>query len=228
MVTMQASLAMRSSMLISPSSATMSVRRGSPYFSLTSSSSVLTTPISFFSLASRLLRYSMRLMSSRYSSSILSRSRPVSWYRRMSRMALAWSSDSLNLAINFFFASSRSSASLMILTTASMLSSAMRKPSRMWARSSAFCSSNLRAARDDFLAVRDVALDHLLDVHDPRPAVVDRQHDHAEGVLELGVLVEVVDDDLRNGVALQLDDDADAFLVGFVADVGRCRRASCR
>ena len=77
----------------------------------------------------------------------------------------------------------------------------------------------LRAPGDDFLAVRDVALDHLLDVHHARPTVVDRQHDDAERVFELRVLVEVVDDNLRNGVALQLDDDADAVLVGLVADI---------
>ncbi len=78
----------------------------------------------------------------------------------------------------------------------------------------------LRAAGDDFLAVRDVAVDHLPDVHLARPAVVDGQHDHAESVFELRVLVEIVDHDLRDGVAFEFDDDADAFLVGLVADVG--------
>jgi len=37
---------------------------------------------------------------------------------------------------------------------------------------------------------------------------------------QLGVLVEIIDDDFRNGIALELDDDAHALLVGFVADVG--------
>jgi hypothetical protein len=50
--------------------------------------------------------------------------------------------------------------------------------------------------------------------------VVDRQHDRAEGGLELGVLVEVVEHDAAHRPALELDDDADAVLVGLVADVG--------
>ena len=78
----------------------------------------------------------------------------------------------------------------------------------------------LRPPGNDFPAVGNVALEHLLDVHDARPTVVNREHDHAECIFELRVLVEIVDDDLRNGIALQLDDDAHAFLVRLVADIG--------
>ena len=40
-----------------------------------------------------------------------------------------------------------------------------------------------------------------------RPAADDRQHDDAERGLQLGVLVEVVEDDLGHLAALQFDDD---------------------
>ena len=48
----------------------------------------------------------------------------------------------------------------------------------------------------------------------------DGQQDHAEGFLHLGVLEEIVEDELRFLAALQLDDDAHAFAGGFVAHVG--------
>ena len=53
-----------------------------------------------------------------------------------------------------------------------------------------------------------------------RPAADDRQHDDAEARLQLGVLVEVVEDDLRHLAALQLDDDPHAVAIGLVAQVG--------
>ena len=65
----------------------------------------------------------------------------------------------------------------------------------------------------------DEALEQLADVHLLRPALVEGQQDDAERVLEVGVLVELVDDDLRVLVALELDDHA-RVLVGLVAEVG--------
>ena len=52
--------------------------------------------------------------------------------------------------------------------------------------------------------------------------MVDREHVHAERRFERGVLVEIVDDDLRIAVALQLDDHAGVLvrLVAHVADAG--------
>src|SRR5882724_3755745 len=49
--------------------------------------------------------------------------------------------------------------------------------------------------------------------------MVDRQHDDAETVLELRMFEEIVDDDLRDRVTLQFDNDANAILVRFVANV---------
>ena len=51
-------------------------------------------------------------------------------------------------------------------------------------------------------------------------AVHHGQEDHGEAFLHLRVLVELVQDDLRFGAALQLDDDAHAVAIGFVANVG--------
>ena len=50
-------------------------------------------------------------------------------------------------------------------------------------------------------------------------AVVDGQEDHGEGLLHLGVLVELVEDDLVLGAALEADDDAHAVAVGLVAEL---------
>ena len=52
-----------------------------------------------------------------------------------------------------------------------------------------------------------------------RLAVDDGQEDHREALLHLGVLVELVEDDLRLGTALELDDDAHAVAVALVAHV---------
>src|SRR5215216_1329076 len=67
--------------------------------------------------------------------------------------------------------------------------------------------------------VGEVVRQHLGQVEHPGHAVDQGQHDHAEAVLELGVLVELVEDDLGDGVAAALDDQAGAFLVGLVGDV---------
>ena len=55
-----------------------------------------------------------------------------------------------------------------------------------------------------------------------RPAVVDGEHVDRERRFQRGVLVEVVDDDLRDGLALEFDDDAGVLvrLVAHGGDVG--------
>ena len=75
----------------------------------------------------------------------------------------------------------------------------------------------LRPPDDDLVAVLDVVLEQLLQVHDLRRALVERQHDHAEGGLHRGVLVELVQHHARDRVALELDDDPHAVPVGLVA-----------
>ena len=68
----------------------------------------------------------------------------------------------------------------------------------------------------------DVVPDQLVEAQRARHAVDDREHVAAERRLQLGVLVEVVQHDLGDGVAAQRDDqppaDAVAGLVGDLAD----------
>ena len=76
------------------------------------------------------------------------------------------------------------------------------------------------AARQHVKAVIHMAADHLLERHDLGTSPVDRQHDRAESALELGMLVEVVEHDLSDRAALQLNHHADAVTRALIADVG--------
>ena len=84
----------------------------------------------------------------------------------------------------------------------------------------------LRAADDDFVAVRDVVLEHFLERHHLRHEAArarvghEREHDHAERRLHRRVLVQLIEHHARNRIALQLDDDAHAVAIGLVAQVG--------
>ena len=77
-----------------------------------------------------------------------------------------------------------------------------------------------RTAHDHFAPVDEEVFEELLQVQDARLAVHQRHHVHAEAVLQLRQLVQVVEDDLRDFAALQLDHDAHAGLVRLVAQVG--------
>lgn len=68
----------------------------------------------------------------------------------------------------------------------------------------------LRAADDDFLLVVEIVHENLAQVEDFRLGAVldERQKDNAVGSLQIGVLVEGVQDDLRVRVLLAFDDDA--------------------
>ena len=79
----------------------------------------------------------------------------------------------------------------------------------------------LGAADDDLDLVVDPVPDEAVERQRARHAVDDREHVRAEVLLQLGVLVEVVQHDLRDGVALEHDDEALAGAArGLVADVG--------
>ena len=66
----------------------------------------------------------------------------------------------------------------------------------------------LRPPCDDLKAVIRVALEEVLEVQDLRASAIEGEHDCAEGRLELRVLVEVVQNDLSDGITFQLHDDA--------------------
>ena len=75
------------------------------------------------------------------------------------------------------------------------------------------------AAANDLRAVIEEGADGVVEREFLGLAVVDGQEDHAEGFLHLGVLVELVEDDLVLGAALEADDDAHAVAVGLVAEL---------
>jgi hypothetical protein len=107
----------------------------------------------------------------------------------------------------------------------STLDSATARPSRIWPRSRAFAQFEARATHDHFAPVDEEVLEELLQVENARLAVDQRHHVHAEAVLQLRELEQVVEDDLRDFAALQLDHDAHAGLVRFVAQVGNALEA---
>ena len=76
-----------------------------------------------------------------------------------------------------------------------------------------------RAARHNFAAVRQEVHDHLLQVEQRRLAVHEGDHVHAEALLHLRHLEEVVEHDLGHGALLEVDADAD-LLRGLVAHFG--------
>ena len=77
----------------------------------------------------------------------------------------------------------------------------------------------LGATRDDFAAVQNELLQEVFKIEQTRTHVHQRNHVHAEAVLQLRILIEVVQDDVRNFATLQFDNDAHARLVGLVAQV---------
>src|SRR5579872_177882 len=76
------------------------------------------------------------------------------------------------------------------------------------------------AAADDIDTVLDEVLDSLDEAHFTRLSVDHREQDHREALLHLCVLEELIEHDLRFSAALQLDDDAHAIAIRFVANVG--------
>ena len=77
----------------------------------------------------------------------------------------------------------------------------------------------LGAAGDDLLAEIDEGPDQVLQRQQFRPAAVQRHHVGAEARLQRRIAVELVQHHVRHRVALDLDDDAHALAVGFVAQV---------
>ena len=78
----------------------------------------------------------------------------------------------------------------------------------------------LGAPADDLLAEGDERPQHVDQRQHFRLAAVERHHVGAERRLQRREAIELVEDHVGIGVALQLDDDAVALAVAFVADVG--------
>ena len=76
-----------------------------------------------------------------------------------------------------------------------------------------------RAARDNFLAERNEIADEITQSQGFRPSAVQRQHVAAERGLQRREAEQLVQHDIRRGIALQLDHDANPDAVGFVCNV---------
>ena len=90
----------------------------------------------------------------------------------------------------------------------------------MWARLRACAQLVHRAPRHHLATVTQERFEQLLQVEDPRLAVHQGHHVHAEVVLHLRVFVQIVQDHLGQLAALELDHDAHAGLVRLVANFG--------
>ena len=80
-----------------------------------------------------------------------------------------------------------------------------------------------RATLDDVDLMIDVVVQHVLEAQDVRHAVDQREVVNAKARLQLRVLVELVEDDLRLLATLEVDDDAHALAVGLVVEAGNLR-----
>ena len=70
-----------------------------------------------------------------------------------------------------------------------------------------------------FTAMRQKTLEHLAQIQQARLAVDQGDHVHAERVLQLGRLVQIIKHNLGDFAALELNDDTHPGLIGFVPDV---------
>src|SRR5207237_8627361 len=71
----------------------------------------------------------------------------------------------------------------------------------------------LRPPPDHHDAMVDVGLEDLFQRQDLRLAADEGEVDHAEGLLHLGVMVQLVEDEVFDGIALRLEYDPNAFQV---------------
>ncbi len=107
----------------------------------------------------------------------------------------------------------------MIRTTSSRLATAMTRPSRMWARSRALASSNLVRRVITSSRKWTNALDDVAQVQQLGAAAADREHVGREAGLRRRVPPQLVEHHVGRRVALQVDDDAHALAVRFIANV---------
>ena len=73
---------------------------------------------------------------------------------------------------------------------------------------------------DDDLPVRQIMIQTISEREHFRFPVRESQHDHAEGRLQLGHVVKLIENNLRVSFALDFNHHADAVAVGFVPEVG--------
>ena len=86
-----------------------------------------------------------------------------------------------------------------------------------------FAQIVLGAPDNNIFLVQDVVVEYLLQAQHARHAVDQRKVDDAEAGLQLRVLVELVEHNLRLLAALEVDDDAHTLAVGFIVETGDLR-----
>ena len=138
----------------------------------------------------------------------------------ISRISASTSAAGQRRVINCSRAVCGSGALRISLITSSILATAIARPTSTWARSRALRSRNFVRRLIDLLAERDEGLQHVDQRQHLRLAAVQRHHVGAERGLQRREAIELVEDHVGIGVALQLDDDAIALPVAFVANVG--------
>ena len=72
---------------------------------------------------------------------------------------------------------------------------------------------------DYLFLVLQIIFQHIQDIHDLWLIIHKRQHDHSECILELGMLIELVEDHIGIDVAAQLDADPHPLTAGLVAQI---------
>ena len=80
-----------------------------------------------------------------------------------------------------------------------------------------FIEFELAAAGNDVFLMVQIVIQDLFERQDARMAVDEGQHDDAERFLELCMLVQLVQDDIRVDIGPQFDDDTHALAVRFIA-----------
>ena len=124
-------------------------------------------------------------------------------------------------AISAVLAAGRSSDARMAAMIWSIRSSALIRPSTMWARLRASSRRNSRPAGDDLDLVVEVGHQRVAQVERAGDAVDQGHRVDREVGLQRRALVEVVEDHQRRRVALELDHDAHAGLARrLVVEVG--------
>ena len=68
--------------------------------------------------------------------------------------------------------------------------------------------------------MRQEAFQHLLQVQQLRLAIDQGHHIHTKGVLQLRLLIEIVQYNLRHFTTFQLDHDTHTRFIGFIANIG--------
>ena len=162
----------------------------------------------------------MRSCRSAYSASISLRARPVSRASRRSRIACAWISESAELAhqpgagrVGVVRAADQGDHGVEVVERDQVALEDVRALLVL-------AQLELRAAGHDLALEVEVVPHDLEQRHHARHAVGERDGVVAERRLQRGVLEELVERDLRDRVALELDLDPHPGAVGVVGEVG--------